>query len=193
MASKIIWQNSYCYLTLFEGQMADLHQRSETVITGGGHHIGSYTNTLTQIFIIDKQGNQYTFGTMTWDIPMRVGNDLKVMTICRNNWANGEIVLAQNISLNQISWSSERLKSAIKRVYFPFLKWGLVTLFVIPFILYFVLFVFIQPEPNSFIDTIFSLLMNVCQLGGFGSIIYGYHFCWRKAYSQANKSLAINL
>lgn len=175
MASKIIWQNSYCYLTLFEGQMADLHQRSETVITGGGHHIGSYT------------------GTMNWDIPMRVGNDLKVITICRNNWANGEIVLAQNISLNQISWSSERLKSAIKRVYFPFLKWGLVTLFVIPFILYFVLFVFIQPEPNSFIDTIFSLLMNVCQLGGFGSIIYGYHFCWRKAYSQANKSLAINL
>ncbi|CWN75845.1 Uncharacterised protein [Neisseria meningitidis] len=42
-------------------------------------------------------------------------------------------------------------------------------------------------------DTIFSLLMNVCQLGGLGSIIYGYHFCWRKSYSQANKSLAIYL
>ncbi|WP_304674577.1 hypothetical protein [Neisseria blantyrii] len=39
MASKIIWQNSYYYLTLFEGQMADLHQRSETVITGGGHQL----------------------------------------------------------------------------------------------------------------------------------------------------------
>lgn len=194
MAAKILLQNSDFHLSLFQGKMADLHQRSETVVTGGGSSyyttINSATNTFTQIFLTDEQGNEYTFGTENWDIPMRVGNDLKVITLGKAGWASSKIILAKNISLNQVSWSFERLKSELKRIYFPCLKYGLIALFVVPFALFFVLFVFFEPEPNDLLTTIVALLMGMCQLGSLVSILYGYHFRWRKAYWQINTILA---
>ena len=67
MAAKILLQNTACRLTLFEGQMTDFQQRSETVVTGGGSSyystIQSRTDTFTQVYLVDEQGNQHTFST----------------------------------------------------------------------------------------------------------------------------------
>ena len=103
-----------------------------------------------------------------------------------------ELIKLKNINLNQIFISND-LSNVVKSFYKPFLTYGLIFMLIVPFILYFVLFVFIQPEPNSFIATAFSFLMGICQLGGLGSIIYGYHFRWRKVYFEAKKLLNTHL
>lgn len=192
MTVKTILQNSACSVTLFEGRMTDFQQRSETIVTGGGSSyyttIDSRTDVFTQIFLVDEQGNQHTFSTENWDIPMRTGNDLKVIALSKTGSATHKVVLLHNVSLQQVSWSCKKLKTELKKIYFPFLKWGLISFFVLPFVLFFVLFVFIQPESEkSFIATLFAFLIGMCQLFGLGSLIYGYHFRWRHQYFKIKK------
>lgn len=194
MSVQTIFQNTNYRIDMFSGQVVDYNQRTETEITGGHYsRIGSLTHTHTKVFIVDKLGQEYSFSTHNWDIPIRAGHELNVYAFFKKDNDIGSVIAVKNINLNQKFITANGLDNDIKLFYKPFLVYGLIFMFVVPFILYFILFVFIQPEPNSFIATAFSFLMGICQLGGLGSIIYGYHFRWRKTYFEAKKLLNAHL
>lgn len=193
MATHTISLKNNFYIDIFLGKVLDYNQRVETELIGGHYApLDTQSHTYTQIFIQDEQGKEHSFSTHNWNIPIRVGHELNVYALFKKGSSSGDVIAVKNINLNQIFISND-LSNVVKSFYKPFLTYGLIFMLIIPFILYFVLFVFIQPEPNSFIATAFSFLIGICQLGGLGSIIYGYHFRWRKVYFEAKKLLNTHL
>ncbi|MDK4688284.1 hypothetical protein [Kingella negevensis] len=188
MAVKTVFRKKNFHIDVFSGMVLDYNQRVETEITGGHYApIGSQSHTHTQIFIQDEQGQEYSFNTHNWDLPIRVGHELNVY-VFKKSGGDNNVIAVKNINLNQNFITSYGLDNAIKLFYRPFLTYGLMAMFGVSFAAFFIIFVIIQPEPDSLLATLLTWLTNLICYGGLASIIY-YHIAWRSMYHAIKNEL----
>lgn len=154
----------------------------------GGHYapLGTQSHTYTQVFIQDEQGKEHSFSTHNWNIPIRAGHELNVYALFKKGNSNGDVIAVKNNNLNQI-FISDDLSNVVKRIYRPFLTYGLTFMFGVSFAIFF-LSLALLPSDAIFLTKFAMLLANLVSYGGLASVIY-YHIAWRSMYSSVQSEV----
>lgn len=188
MSIQTILKTDKYRLDVFSGQVVDYTERTETEITGGHYsRIGSVTHTYNQVFIVDEQGVEHSFSTHNWNIPMRAGHKLNVVALFSQNAGSGDVIAVKNVNLDQ--YFLQGLEKAVKNIYKPLLRWGIIIQFISPFALTWGLFAF---SDSGILTTLFMLLIGVIWFGSIASIVM-YHIKWRSECTNIRKVLQNSL
>lgn len=179
--------NKHYRIEIYSGKVTDFSQRSETRVSGNGSEgsveIKTKVTNHFRFFLIDENGVEKDFQITNWDVPMRVGHQIKVFVLFSNqNSQLGTVVGLKNIDINYHSINEEIIDIFSYEKYKLILWLGYVSLFSI-------LFFMMVVSTGIFDDSILGSIVKF--VWGFGWIIFPAYYFFQKRHlsSQLSKEL----
>lgn len=126
MKSQSVHSKHYC-IEIYSGTVTDFSQRSETHVSGSGSEgsveIKTKVTNHFRFFLVDENGVEKDFQITNWDFPMRVGHQIQVLVLCKNQFDKlGQVVGLKNINMNEISINEKAIDDFAASKYQLF-KW----------------------------------------------------------------------
>lgn len=131
----------------YSGTIIENHKQTETHVSGRGSYlfgskVGSYSNSHQEIFLIDKEGKELVCNLYNWDIPIRSGHEINVVSIVETSLLRRKetrsVFMIKNKNLNEIFIENNQLKNILKNKFKLFRIYGIFVLAItfFPFFVY---------------------------------------------------------
>ena len=150
MAGEILINGKPWECHSYTGTVASAAKRLETKVEGSGGggssyqgtgytapvNISSSTTTHDEVYVVDENGQEHVLRLQNWDLSVREGHKLTVVSLVKQGRANGPLVAIHNHTLNKTDYD-ERVLAKLHRVWWipvaavafflfaPIVGWGL--------------------------------------------------------------------